>query len=158
MFFEGAISPRLIPTLLVTLLFSAAHGQDDKRVVFEFTESDADTIMHGHIYNASLEVGRLQMQFKRVGKERMKVVVPALVFRYQELDKLTPEEHEQGGEIYWETSSSILGLLSKLGDPRSKARRLTHHVYLLRLDLTVGSYPTAVGFVVSTATWSKRFS
>ena len=31
-------------------------------------------------------------------------------------------------------------------------------VYLLRLELTVVSYPTAAGFGVFTATWSKRFS
>ena len=31
-------------------------------------------------------------------------------------------------------------------------------VYLLRLELTVVSYPTAAGFDVFTATWSKRFS
>ena len=31
-------------------------------------------------------------------------------------------------------------------------------LYLLRLELTVVSYPTAAGFDVFTATWSKRFS
>jgi len=35
---------------------------------------------------------------------------------------------------------------------------LHYKMYLLRLELTVVSYPTAAGFGVFTATWSKRFS
>ena len=43
---------------------------------------------------------------------------------------------------------------------RQAADELGHsrNMYLLRLELTVVSYPTAAGFDVFTATWSKRFS
>ena len=54
------------------------------------------------------------------GTEPLRDAVPALVYRFREIEKMFVEEWERGGEVYGETAFQILGLLSKIGDPRSK--------------------------------------
>ena len=119
MLLQRAIVRESILTLFVLLMVSSAHGQDEL-VPLEFSETDADILQHGDIYSASRVVGSLQRQLKHVGMEAMKVAVPALVFRYHALE-MTPSSVEHEGEIHYATAAKIIGLLSKLGDPRSKA-------------------------------------
>ena len=48
--------------------------------------------------------------------------------------------------------------LKALEKENAELKKMLAELYLLRLELTVVSYPTAAGFDVFTATWSKRFS
>ena len=108
---------RLVVIIVLSLVIQNAHGSGRE---WEFSESDADIIKHADIYSASHLVGQLQRRVKR-GTDPLKEAVPALVYRFQEIEKISREEEERlGGEAYGEFTLQILGLLSKIGDPRSK--------------------------------------
>ena len=108
---------RLVVIIVLSLVIQNAHGSGRE---WEFSESDADIIKHADIYSASHLVGQLQRRVKR-GTDPLKEAVPALVHRFQEIEKISREEEERlGGEAYGEFTLQILGLLSKIGDPRSK--------------------------------------
>ena len=96
--------------------FTEAYGEVEE---WSFSESDANIIKYADIDSASHVVAQLQRRVKH-GTEPLRDAVPALVYRFQEIEKMSVEEWEQGGEVYGETALGILGLLSKIGDPRSK--------------------------------------
>ncbi len=87
-----------------------------------FSDQDAEIIKYADMYSASIVLAKLSVLFRKEGKEAVIDSVPALVYRYQELKKIPPEEH--GGEGQGEFEVAIIAFLNELGDERSKSALL----------------------------------
>ena len=112
-----AAAQRSIAIVLLFLVLPKAHGSDSE---WAFSDGDANIIKHADMYSASQLVGQLQRRVRR-GTDPLKEAVPALMYRLQEIEKTPRSEQEKlGGEAYGEFTLQIVGLLSKIGDPRSK--------------------------------------
>ena len=96
--------------------FTEAYGEVEE---WSFSESDANIIKYADIDSASHVVAQLQRRVKH-GTEPLRDAVPALVYRFIELERTPVEGRKQFGEAYGEFTFQVLSLLSKIGDPRSK--------------------------------------
>ena len=88
-----------------------------------FSDSDAQIIKYADQRSAGIVLGKLWVLFIKEGKEAVIDSVPALVYRFHELRKIPPENHE-GEEVQGEFEGSIIDFLNGLGDERSKSALL----------------------------------
>ena len=115
---EGRMISKLLSfSILASLLtLASAYGEEPE---WKFSQSDADTIKFADIRNASRVIGDL---WRHVGADAdpLKEAVPALIFRFWELDKLTAEEHDRGARSIGLLRRIFCGCSARLATPAAR--------------------------------------
>ncbi len=87
-----------------------------------FSDDDAQIIKHGDLRSADHVITKLWRLLGREGKEAVRPAVPALVYRLNELEKISSSEKQRPlGELHVESVEGIIDLLARIGDERSKS-------------------------------------
>ena len=118
----------------VTLVLSATNwlstqgDAQEQRTLFDvegwsFSDDDAQIIKHGDLRSASIVITKLWRLLGREGKDAVRPAVPALIYRFNELET-EPLLKGPPGELQAESTLGILELLGRIGDERSKAIQL----------------------------------
>ena len=118
---------KLLPVAVLIVLFVAGMtptmvGSRERLTASEleswvFSEEDALIIMHADPYSSS----RMEMNVSRLltlkGRDAVRDAVPALIYRYRKVQSILPDQLTEGD---LETRLSLLRLLNRIGDIRSK--------------------------------------
>ena len=89
-----------------------------------YSDVDAEVLKHADIHSAAGVYSKLRVLYRQEGAEAVRAAVPALAYRYFQL-QTTPRSERAPGEANGELKLHTLFLLGKLGDPRSESALLS---------------------------------